>query len=128
MSTVTLKLTQSKLTLFSIYRPPFSRAKSLDTASFSQFLKDFSTLISSASTTLHEFLMIGDLNIHADDLTKSTAVQFMSLPDHTIILTQHVIHLHRQIIFLLFILSISYLLLHYLLYALYSFNTLYQCT
>ena len=45
MSTVTLKLPHSKLTLFNIYRPPSSPAKSRDVASFSQFLADFQTLI-----------------------------------------------------------------------------------
>lgn len=89
MSTVTLKLAQSKLTLFNIYRPPSSTAKSRDTASFSQFLEDFQTLISVASTTPHEFLITGDFNIHVDDPTDSNAIQFLTLLNQAY-LTQHV--------------------------------------
>ena len=89
MSTVTLKLPHSKLTLFSIYRPPSSPAKSRDVASFSQFLADFQTLISSISTTPYEFLITGDFNIHVDDLTDSNALKFISLLDLAN-LTQHV--------------------------------------
>ena len=37
-----------------------SPAKSRDTASFSQFLEDFRTLMSSISTTPYEFLITGD--------------------------------------------------------------------
>ena len=44
MSTVALKLPHYKLSLFNIYRPPSSSAKSRDTASFSQFLDDFKLL------------------------------------------------------------------------------------
>ena len=61
MSTVTLKLLHSKV-IFDIYRPPSSPAKSRDTASFSQFLEDFRTLMSSISTTPYEFLITGDLH------------------------------------------------------------------
>jgi len=89
MSTVTLKLPHSKLTIFNIYRPPSSLAKSRDTASFSQFLEDFQTLISSISTTPHEFLITGDFNIHVDDLTDSNALKFILFLDHAN-LTQHV--------------------------------------
>jgi exonuclease III len=89
MSTVTLKLPHSKLSLFNIYRPPSSFAKSRDSASFSQFLDDFQTLISSISTLSHDFLITGDFNIHVDDLTDSSALQFISLLDLAN-LTQHV--------------------------------------
>jgi hypothetical protein len=41
MSAVTLELPHSKLTLFNIYRPPSSPAKSRDAASFLSFLKTF---------------------------------------------------------------------------------------
>jgi hypothetical protein len=47
MSTVTLKYSHSKLTLFNIYRPSTSPAKARDAASSSQFCDDFQTLISS---------------------------------------------------------------------------------
>ena len=80
MSTITLRLAQSKLTIFNIYRPPSSSAKSRDTASFSQFLEDFQTLVSLASTTPHEFLITGDFNIHVDDHTDSNAAH-CSIPD-----------------------------------------------
>ena len=53
MSSVTMKLPHSKLTLYNIYRPPPSAAKSRLSVSFSQFLNDFQTLISSVSTTPH---------------------------------------------------------------------------
>ena len=89
LSTVTLKLPHSKLSLFNIYRPPSSSAKSRNTASFSQFLEDFKTLISSISTLPHDFLITGDFNIHVDDLTDSNTLQFISLLDLAN-LTQHV--------------------------------------
>ena len=79
MSTVTLKLPHSKLSLFNIYRLPFSSAKSQDTASFSQFLDDSQTLISPTSTSAHDFLITGNFNIHVDDLTDSNTLQFISL-------------------------------------------------
>jgi hypothetical protein len=62
MSTVTLRLPHSELTLYKIYRPPSFPAKSRDTASFSQFLADFQTLISSISTTPHDLITV-DFNI-----------------------------------------------------------------
>jgi len=89
MSTVTIKLSQSKLALYNIYRPPQSTAKSRHSVSFSQFLEDFQTLISLVSTSHHEFLITGDFNMQVDDLTDSNAMQFLSLLDHTN-LTQHV--------------------------------------
>jgi len=60
--------------------------------SFSQFLEDFQTLISSVSTS-HEFLTTGDFNTHVDDLADSNAKtvrQFVSLLDHANF-TQHVL-------------------------------------
>lgn len=65
----TVKLPHSKLSLSNIYRPPSSSAKSRDTASFSKLLDDFQTLISSISTSPHDFLITGDFNKHVDDLT-----------------------------------------------------------
>ena len=113
MSTVTLKLPHSKLTIFNIYRPPSSLAKSRHTASFSQFLEDFQTLISSISTTPHEFLITGDFNIHVDDLTDSNALKFISLLDLAN-LTQHVpfsTHCHSHTLDLVITTSDSLLLL-----------------
>jgi exonuclease III len=97
MSTVTIKLRHSNLTLYNIYRPPPSTAKPV---SFSQFLDDFQTLISSVSTSPHEFIITGDFNIHVDDKNDSNALQFMSLLDHAN-LTQHVsfpTHRHSHIL------------------------------
>jgi exonuclease III len=89
MSTVTIKLPHSNLALYNIYRPPQSTTKSRHSVSFSQFLEDFQTLISSVSTSPHEFLITGDFNIHVDDPTDSNAIQFLSLLDHAN-LSQHV--------------------------------------
>ena len=89
MSSVTMKLPHSKLTLYNIYRPPLSSAKSRPSVSFSQFLNDFRTLISSVSTTPHEFVITGDFNIHVDDSTDSNAIQFISLLDSANLI-QHV--------------------------------------
>jgi len=72
-----------------IHRPPQSKTKSRHSVSFSQFLEDFQTLISSVSTS-YEFLITGDFNIHVDDHTNSNAIQFLSLLDHAN-LTQHVL-------------------------------------
>ena len=77
-SSVTLKLLKSKLTVFNIYHPPPSSAKSVP---FSQFLTDFQTLISQAATTAHEFLITGDFNIHLDNLENSNTKLFLSLLD-----------------------------------------------
>jgi hypothetical protein len=41
-------------------------AKSRDAASFSQFSKDFQTIMSFISITPYEFLITGDVNIHMD--------------------------------------------------------------
>jgi exonuclease III len=81
ISTITLKLAHSKLTVYNVYRPPSSSAKSRATSPFSPFLKDFQTLVSMVSTTPHEFLVTGDFNVHVDDLTDSCAVQFLTLLD-----------------------------------------------
>ena len=96
MSTVTLKLAQSKLTMFNIYRPPSSSAKSRTTASFSQFLEDFQTLVSVASTLPHEFLITGDFNIHVDDPTDPNAIQFLTLLDHANLIQHVTCPTHRQ--------------------------------
>jgi len=89
LPSVTIKLTHSNLALYNIYRPPQSNTKSRHSVSFSQFLEDFQTLISSVSTSPHEFLITADFNIHVDDLADSNAIQFLSILDHAN-LTQHV--------------------------------------
>jgi len=77
------------MALYNIHRPPQSNTKSRHSVSFSQFLEDFQTLISSVSTS-HEFLITGDFSIRVDDLTDSNAIQFLSLLDHAN-LTRHVL-------------------------------------
>jgi len=57
--------------------------------SFSQFLAYFQTVISTVTTSPHEFLITGDFSIHVDDLTDSNVIQFLSYLDHAN-LTQHV--------------------------------------
>jgi len=53
LSSVTIKLLLSNLALYKIYRPPQSNTKSQHSVSFSQFLEDFQTIISSVSTSPH---------------------------------------------------------------------------
>jgi len=53
-----------------------------------QFLEDFQTLVSVVSTTPHDFLITGDFNIHGDNPSDSSAIQFLTLLDHAN-LTQH---------------------------------------
>ena len=78
MSSITIKSFSSKLTIFNIYRnhylPHTASTKSPNktsrpTVPFSDFLTDFSTLISNAATTPHDFLLTGDFNIHTDVLS-----------------------------------------------------------
>ena len=56
-SSVTLQLSHSKLSVFNIYRPPSSSTHSKP---FSLFLDDFSSFLSSAASTPHEFIITGD--------------------------------------------------------------------
>ena len=84
MSAVTLKLPHSKLSklsLFSIYRPPFSFIvfKISRYCILLSVLDDFQTLISSISTSPHDLLITGDFNIHVDDLTDSSTLQCSGL-------------------------------------------------
>ena len=98
MSSITIKLFSSKLTVFNIYRnhylPHTASSKSPTKTSrpvvpFSDFFSDFSTLISNAATTPHDFLITGDFNIHTDVLSDPHSQQFLSLLDSAN-LTQHV--------------------------------------
>ena len=43
-----------------------------------QFLEDFQTLVSVASTAPHNFLIIGDFNIHVDNPSDCSAIQFLT--------------------------------------------------
>ena len=58
-SSVTLQLSHSKLSVFNIYRRPSSSTHSKP---FSVFLDDFSSFLSSAATTPHEFIITSDFN------------------------------------------------------------------
>jgi len=100
LSSVAIKLFHSNLALYNIYRPPQSTTKSRHSVSFS--LETSKLSFSSVSTTPHEFLIIGNFNIHVDDLVDSNAIQPLLLPDHAN-LTQHVLfptnrHSHTLVI------------------------------
>src|SRR6218665_3298297 len=60
-ASITLKLPNTQLTIFNVYRPPKSSPYSSPPA---VFLQEFTTLLSIAATTPHEFLITGDFNIH----------------------------------------------------------------
>jgi len=60
----TLKLPHSKISVFNIYRPLLSSTFSRP---FSVFLDEFSSFLSTAATTLHEFLITSYFNLHFDD-------------------------------------------------------------
>ena len=80
LSSITFKSSKSKLTVHNVYRPPpSSSTKSRKFVSFSQFLSDFSDLLSSICTTPHDFIITGDFNIHVNDLSNSDTIKFLSL-------------------------------------------------
>ncbi len=86
----TLQLSQSKLTVFNIYRkPPSSTVKSRISQPFSVFLEDLNNLFSIAATIPHEFFITGDFNLHLDDLNDPHTKQFLTLLDSAN-LKQHV--------------------------------------
>ncbi len=53
------------------------------------FWQEFTSLLSTAATILHQFLITGDFNIHVDDPSDSFASEFLTLLSSTN-LTQHV--------------------------------------
>ena len=85
-SFLTLKLPSSKLSAFNIYRPLSSSKFSKP---FSVFLDEFSSFLSLAATTPHEYLITGDFNIHLDNASDNLTSQFLSLLS-SFNLTQHV--------------------------------------
>ena len=85
-SSVTLQLFHSKLSVFNIYRPPSSSTYSKP---FSVFLDDFSSFLSFAATTPHEFIITGDFNIHLDNPADTLTSHFLSLLS-SFNLSQHV--------------------------------------
>ena len=96
-SSVTLKLHHCKLSIFNIYRPP---ASSTFAKPFSVFLEEFSSFLSIAATTPHEFLITGDFNIHIDNTNDPLTSQFLSILS-AFNFTQHVTfptHDHNHIL------------------------------
>jgi len=89
VSSVTLKLLQSKLTVFNVYRPPATTTNTRKSVPFSVFLGELDSLLTLAATTPHEFLITGDFNLHLDKPDDSQVKQFLSALDSTN-LTQHV--------------------------------------
>ena len=92
LSSVTLKLPQSKISFFNIYRPPSSSSFSKP---FSLFLDEFNSFLSVAATTPHEFVITGDFNIHLDNSSDHATSQFLSVLS-SFNLTQHVNFLNSQ--------------------------------
>ena len=85
-SSVTLQLSHLKLSVFNIYRPSSSSTHSKP---FSVFLDHFSSFLSFAATTPHEFIITGDFNIHLDNPADTLTSQFLSLLS-SFNLSQHV--------------------------------------
>ena len=83
---ITLKFPKAQLALFNVYRPP---PPSPYSQPFSTFLNLFSSFLSHAATTPHEFIITGDFNIHVDDLSDTQTIQFFDLLA-SCDLTQHV--------------------------------------
>jgi len=73
---ITLKLPHTKLSVFNIYRPPLSSTFSKP---FCVFLDEFTSFLSMAATTPHEFIITGDFNIHLDNNADPLTSQFLSL-------------------------------------------------
>jgi hypothetical protein len=119
MSTVTLKLSYSKLIVFNVCRPPSSTAESRDAASFSQFIEDCQTLIYIYNTSW--LLITGDINMNVDDPTDSNALKFISFFD--LANSTYMSHLLHIVIHIPLILSLLLvILLHLLLLPLHPFS------
>jgi len=105
-ASITLKLPNTILTIFNVYRPPSSSSYSSPT---SVFLQEFTTLLSIAATTPHEFLITGDFNIHVDNPSDSFASEFLTLLSSTNLI-QHVnfpTHCHNHTLDLIITSSLS---------------------
>ena len=85
-SSITQKFPKTELTSFHVYRPP---PPSPYFQPFSTFLNQFSSFLSHAANTPHEFIITGDFNIHVDDLGDTPTIQFFDLLV-SCNLTQHV--------------------------------------
>jgi len=80
MSSITFKVTSSKLTVFNIYRPPPSSSTKCRTyVPFSAFLCEFQDFLSTASTIPNDFLITGDFNLHLDCPSNPDVVKFLSV-------------------------------------------------
>ena len=87
------KITKTLIIIFNIYRsPPLSS----HSQPFSTFLNQFASFLSSASTTPHDFIIAGDLNIHVDDPHDSQFIQFQNLLDSTNLIQHLHIPKHKQ--------------------------------
>ena len=71
---------------FAIYRPPPSSTNKL---TYDNFVADFPTLLESVTIDQHQFVLMGDFNIHVDDKTDRDARKFLDILD-TFDLQQHV--------------------------------------
>ena len=63
---------------------------------FSTFLNQFSSFLSSAATTPHDFIIAGDFNIHVDDPLDSQFIQLSDLLDSTNLIQHIHIPTHKQ--------------------------------
>lgn len=72
------ELTVGSLTvhIFAIYRPPPSRKNRL---TFSDFYDDFAVLLETVISKHRNFLLVGDLNVHFDDLSQIESKRIQSL-------------------------------------------------
>jgi len=75
-SSITLQLPRSKISVYTIYRPPSSSPLSKPN---SVFLEYFQSFLSLAATTPHEFIITGDFNTRLDNPVDHLTSQFLSL-------------------------------------------------
>ncbi|XP_072017811.1 uncharacterized protein [Amphiura filiformis] len=67
---------QSSFRLLTIYRPPRSKANPI---TMTQFFSDFSLLLEDLSAYSGKFAVVGDFNIHVDDLKDSDATTMLNI-------------------------------------------------
>jgi Endonuclease-reverse transcriptase len=89
-SSATLKLPHSKLTVYSVYRPPPAcHNKNPQICAILFFSVKWTSMLTLAATNPHEFLIIGDFNLHLYRPDDCQVKQFLSALDSAN-LTQHV--------------------------------------
>jgi hypothetical protein len=82
MLSIAHQLPDSKLTVFNIYHPPrSSTVESRVCKPHSVFLQNLHNLFSIAATIPNEVLIIGDFNLHLDNLVNVHIEQFLTLLD-----------------------------------------------